>query len=259
MLAAPEGYDYIEFDASGQEFRWMAILSGDATMLDLCVEGEDPHSFMAAEIYHADYRVIQAEAAADEPVASAKRKGGKFANLSCQYRTGPKKLRVKARVDYDLQINIDEATQIWQTYRNTYRSVPEYWEQQIAKVRRLGYAETLAGRRVQVVGDWNGPLGWSMQSTSLNYPVQGTGGDQKYLALSVLRPYLTKHGIKFSFDLHDGLYFLSPKDKTERARVEMQWLLDNLPYKKAWGFTPPIPLPWDCKIGPTWGRLKGVK
>jgi hypothetical protein len=40
----------------------------------------------------------------------------------------------------------------------------------------------------------------------------------------------------------------------------MGYLLNNLPYKKAWGFTPPIPLPWDCKASDkSWGQLKEVK
>ena len=38
----------------------------------------------------------------------------------------------------------------------------------------------------------------------------------------------------------------------------MKPMLDNLPYESAWGFHPPIPLPFDCKAGKTWGSLKGV-
>jgi hypothetical protein len=33
----------------------------------------------------------------------------------------------------------------------------------------------------------------------------------------------------------------------------------QLPYREAWGFTPPIPLPWDCKYGGGWGALKEWK
>lgn len=46
ILVPPPGYDLIEFDAAGQEFRWMAIKSGDPVMLHLCAPGEDPHSYM---------------------------------------------------------------------------------------------------------------------------------------------------------------------------------------------------------------------
>jgi hypothetical protein len=47
--------------------------------------------------------------------------------------------------------------------------------------------------------------------------------------------------------------------KAARAQTEIKTVLDNLPYNKAWGFIPPIPLPWDCKLGTSWGQLKEVK
>jgi DNA polymerase I-like protein with 3'-5' exonuclease and polymerase domains len=115
--------------------------------------------------------------------------------------------------------------------------------------------ETFAGRRVQVKGDWNGDFAWKMESTAINYPIQGTGADQKYLALSVLKPYCLKHGIIFFLDYHDGLLLFVPERLAEKAAVEMKAKLDNLPYQKAWHFTPPVPLNWDAKIGSSWGDL----
>ena len=55
--------------------------------------------------------------------------------------------------------------------------------------------------------------------------------------------------------VHDGLHVWVPLAILQRAAVEMKWLLDNLPYAKAWGFTPPVPLPWECKTGTSWGDL----
>jgi len=259
VLIAPPGYDMLEFDAAGQEFRWMAIQSGDATMLKLCLPGEDPHSYMGSSIYSCDYReLIQLNKAGDKD-AKHKRKLGKLANLSLQYRTSAPRLLVKARVDYDLDMKLQEAQFIHGTYPQVYRGVPKYWQRQPEKCRRLGYAETLGGSRVQLNGDWQGSLKWALESTSINYPVQGTGGDQKYLAISVLKDYMVGVGGRMVLDLHDGLYWFVPKDKSMKALHDCKWLLDNLPYKKAWNFDPPIPLPWDAKIGPSWGLLEEVK
>jgi DNA polymerase I-like protein with 3'-5' exonuclease and polymerase domains len=112
---------------------------------------------------------------------------------------------------------------------------------------------------VAVRGDWGGSTGWSLESTAINYPIQGTGADQKYLALAVLRPYMVREGIYFAWELHDGLYFYVPEKKAAKAQADIKCLLDNLPYKKAWGFAPPVPMPWDCKVGESWGQLKEVK
>lgn len=256
IIVPPPGYTLMEFDAAGQEFRWMAIASGDETMLELCQPGEDPHGFMGARIRHMDYRELVQKVHDGDKDAKDGRQLGKVANLSLQYRTSAKKLRVVARVQYNIPMELPEAEKIHTTYQSTYTKVPGYWRNQIALTKRLGYVETFAGRRVQVVGNWSGTQGWSMESTAINYRIQGTGGDQKYLALSVLKPYIAKIGAVFAWELHDGLYLYVPHAQVERAATEIPWLLANLPYQRAWGFTPPIPLPWDVKWGQSWGELK---
>ena len=256
ILAAPPGYTLLEADAAGQEYRWMAIAAKDPTMLGLCEPGEDPHSFMGASINHIDYRDLIRRFHAAEAIAEVQRKGGKVANLSLQYRTSAKRLRVTARVQYDIAMELPEAQHIWKTYQLTYKMVPIYWDVQIAKTKRDGYVETFAGRRVQVKGNWDGEFGWSMASTSINFRIQGTGADQKYLALAVLKSYIHHIGAYFAFDLHDGIYFYVPDAVVEQAKERIKDLLDHLPYTRAWGFTPSVPLPWDIKAGPSWGHLK---
>jgi DNA polymerase-1 len=259
-IIPPPGYTLVEFDASGQEYRWMAIASGDETMLQLCLPGEDPHSFMGARIVGRDYQeLMRAIAAAEEQLAKDSRQLGKVGNLSLQYRTSARKLRSVARVQYNIPMELPEAQRIHRTYQLTYPKVPKYWEEQIALTKARGYVETFAGRRVGVTGNWDGEWGWSMGSTSINYRIQGTGADQKYLAMKAIKAYVTSVGGRFAWDLHDGLYFYIPDDKVARTIVDIKKILDNLPYKEAWGFSPPVPLPWDCKIGKSWGALKEHK
>lgn len=255
-LCAPDGYTLMEFDAAGQEFRWMAVASNDATMLGLCQPGEDPHGFMGAQIAGKDYRDTVAAVRAGEKEAKNSRQLGKVANLSLQYRTSAKKLRVVSRVQYGMDMNLAQAAHIHATYLASYPQVRQYWGRQINMTRQSGYVETFAGRRVKVVGEWDGDYGWSMGSTAINYRIQGTGADQKYLAMSLLRDYLPSVGGRFGWDLHDGIYMFIPTDKKDKAAHGIKALLDDMPYKKAWGFTPPVPLPWDCKHGLSWGALE---
>lgn len=258
-IKAPEGFTLMEFDAAGQEFRWMAIASGDHTMLQLCLPGEDPHSYMGAQIRSMRYEDLMALVRAEDEDASFKRQLGKVANLSLQYRTSAGKLRSVARVQYNIPMELPEAQLTHKTYAMTYRGVPEYWARQISLTKQRGWVETLAGRRVEVKGSWAGRNGWSMGSTAINYRIQGTGADQKYLAMMVLQPYMTKIGARFAWDLHDGIYYFVPNEHVKRTAEVVPKILATLPYKKAWGVTPPIPLPWDCKIGGSWGTLKEIK
>lgn len=267
IIEPPEGYDLIELDFAGQEFRWMAVLSGDLTMLSLCDPGEDAHAFMAAKIVNGDYRHIQRMAGEDKAVKQ-QRYLGKVANLSLQYRTYPKTLMSVAAIQYDVKLTLEEARAIHATYLTTYRGVRAYWKRQIAFARANHYVETLAGRRVHLghpdtwkwededgtTQDWT----WGHESTAINFPIQGIGGDQKYLALLAARNYLPSVDGRFYMELHDGLFFVVPKDKSRRAVHDLKRLLSNLPYKRAWGVDLPIQFPVDAKIGPSWGELKEV-
>lgn len=255
IIIPPPGYTLMEFDAAGQEFRWMAIAANDPTMLQLCMPGEDMHAFMGSALVGKDYHHLMKAAKVKDSQEEKDRYLGKVANLSLQYRTSAKKLRSVARVQYGIPMELPEAQRTHQTYQRTYTQVPKYWANQIALVRACGYVETFDGRRVQVRGNWDGDRGWSMGSTAINYRIQGTGAGQKYLALKVLKTYLLEWGAKFAWDLHDGIYLWVPDDMVRRVAMEARDVLNNLPYQDAWGFTPPIPMPWDCKAGKGWGAL----
>ncbi len=258
-IVAPPGYTIVEFDAAGQEFRWMALASGDLTMLALCQPGEDAHAFMGARIGRRDYKQFLVDLANKDGATKDLRQLGKVANLSLQYRTSAKKLRVVARVGYDIPMTLPQAEGIHGVYRSTYVKVPDYWDRQIQRTVRNGYVETFAGRRVQVKGDWNGKNGWSMASTAINYRIQGTGADQKYLALMVIRDYLSTIDARFFLDLHDGIYLLVPDRYAKTAATHIKGELDALPYAACWNYIPTVPLPWDVKMGKTWGTLQGFK
>jgi DNA polymerase-1 len=259
IVTAPEGYTLVEWDAAGQEYRWVAIESGDPVMLDLCLPGEDAHSYMAAQISQISYDLQRRLIKEGDVTAKRMRQAGKVGNLSCQYRIGAPSLLTRARVDYELDWQLEDATQVYNTYHGTYVEVKMWWKRKISIARQRGYAETLAGRRVLLEGDWgNRDKSWQLESSAINFPIQGVGADQKYLAMACIKPLLTRYDGKFYFELHDGLYAIFPNKVAEKAALEGRKILSNLPYAKAWGFTPPIPLPWDLKMGLNWGDLKEV-
>ena len=263
LIMAPEGFLLAEFDYDGQEFRWMAVGSGDETMLSLCAPGEDPHSYMGAQVAQRNYRELVAAYKEDEELAQLQRKLGKFDNLSFQYRIGSKAATTKARVDFELDVTEDEIKAQLAVYKQTYpgvggypyQRIGGYWAAQIAKCKRLGYAETFAGRRVQLKGNWVGRTAWPLESSAINYPIQGTGGDQKYLALAVARNNLAEFGGYFYYELHDGLFFIFPKAKAQVACEVLQAKLSNLPYKQAWGLDLPVAFPVSGQVGHNWGDL----
>lgn len=266
LIRVPDGFTVAELDFAGQEFRWMAVASGDERMLELCQPGEDAHSYMGAQIAGVDYHELIRLVKEGDEHAALQRKFGKLANLSFQYRIGSKSALTKARTDYELNVTEEQIKQFLSTYKSTYVGVSGgpsgkggYWTNQVSKCRMLGYAETFAGRRVQLKGNWTGRDAWAMESTAINYPIQGSGACQKYLALAVARNLLPKYGGYFYFELHDGLFFIFPTAVARAAAEEFHKVLSNLPYKKAWGVDLPIKFPVDCKISDlSWGDLKDL-
>lgn len=260
IITPPPGYKLAEFDAANQEYRFMAIQSGDPVMLQMCQPGEDGHGFMGAQIGRVSYDDLRA-AVHDETSPFYKeakqfRQFGKVANLSFSYRVGVEKATVTARVQHGLDVDEPFVAKMKRTYLRSYRRVEPYWNEAIARARARGFAESLGGRRVQLKGNWSGRNSWSMESTAINFPIQATGADQKYLAIAMLKPVMVKWGVIFAWELHDGLYFYIPEAVWESAMAEIYAVLQALPYKKAWDFSSPIPLPFDAKVGDSWGTLK---
>jgi DNA polymerase I-like protein with 3'-5' exonuclease and polymerase domains len=267
LIKPPPGYLLTEFDFAGQEFRWMAVASLDETMLSLCAPGEDAHSYMGAQIAQRSYKELIRLSHDGDKEAANDRKCGKFCNLSYQYRVSARTATLKAIVDYEMVVDETFIKQTQAIYKKSYpgvggqphQRVGGYWASQIAKCKQLGYAETFAGRRVQLKGDWVGKTAWPLESTAINYPIQGTGGDQKYLALAVARNLLPQFGGYFYYELHDGLFFIFPEDKAIAASEVFLQELSNLPYEKAWGVKLPIQFPVDAKIGVSWGDLTDLE
>lgn len=191
---------------------------------------------------------------------------------NCQYRTSASTLERVARVQYGLRLTPQQARAIHGTYRTTYPYVPMYWKRQIELARQRGWVETIAGRRVHVgtEASWTGvrevkgeyvPFDntWGCESTAINFPIQGSGAEQKYLGLMALRNLLAKYDGRLYYEMHDGLTVVCPDRYAEKLVHEGKHLLSNLPYKKAWGVDFPIQFPVDAKMGKSWGSMKEVE
>ena len=254
ILRAPEEFLLAEFDAAGQEMRLMADVSQDETMLKIFNDGIDGHALMGASIEGVEWEWVHAEQDND-PKAKAIRNLGKFANLSNQYRIGVATLRVRALTQYGLNLSEYKTAQIKDRYMKTYRGVPHYWKSAVRSAEQLGYCETMGHRRIVL----NNLSKYEQQQTAINFKIQGTGGDMKELAIAELLPEFNTDVI-YAWDLHDALFLYIRDDERAVATVKrIRNKLDNLPYHRAWGWTPSVALPWDAKLGKTWGSLKGVE
>lgn len=256
LIKPRPGYKMVEFDASGQESRLMCIHSNDAQMMQIFQNNLDFHSATGARISGLSYEAfMKGKAEGNSAIVGAQglRYAGKFLNLSQNFRVGAKKMRIQARVQYNIIIDFMKA-QGWQTtWKQSYPGVQQYWKDAIAKAKLAGYAETLAGRRFRLIY-WGKEDRWSTESSAIMMPIQGSGADQKDLAIQQINKLFPE--FEFMIDLHDGLFYEVKQEVTTERILECREMLNNLDYEKWWGFKSPIPLLWDASVGSRWSTLK---
>lgn len=260
LIGAPPGYRLVEFDASGQEDRLMALESQDPMLLKIFRDDMDIHVYTASGITGRGYdELMQLKAAGDEWLVGGKgmRQAGKVTNHSNKYRIGRAKMRITAKVDYGLDITLDEAGRWQRGFKRSFTGIPKYWGNAASKAKAKGYAETIAGRTFLTPENFfAGKDLWSTESSSINFPIQGGGADMKELAIAVMHEKFPE--ALFAIDMHDGLFFYVPIGTPIAMLKEMQWTLDNLDYAGEWDYEPSIPLIWDGEFGDDWGHMNDL-
>lgn len=248
FLTAPEGMYVFETDAASQESRIMGIWSGDPEIIRIFNEGMNFHSYMAARIYGRSYEEFQLAYEREDPATIEQRQFGKLTNLSCNFRIGGKKLAHKAFIDYDTYMAESDGRMLTKTFTNSYVRVPDYWKAIIAFAKEHGYTYTLAQRRYKVGNYLQGSDAWKVEGTVISHPIQGTGADMFYAAVSQVREAI------LMTTLHDGLFW------AVREEAEAKDIVDRLnatPYDELWGVKLPIPLLYEeSKLGLNFSDVK---
>jgi DNA polymerase I-like protein with 3'-5' exonuclease and polymerase domains len=259
VICAPDGWLLVECDFATQESRLICDWSGDPVLYDIFTSGKDLHSYMASIIAEDEYENILDRLEQKDEHTKEMRYLAKVVNLSCQYRTGWKKLIDVGRTQYDVIFDERTAQKLHRLYRDTYTHIPIYWDTAITAGKTNGYAETRGGRRV-FIDDWSRAKCWESESTAINFPIQGTGADMKCLGIALTDPIAYDAGGHYLLDLHDALFFLMPDTSAGmEAAVKIQYTLSNLPYEEYYNWSPRVKLPVDLKVGKAWGSLKEIK
>lgn len=143
MFTVPEGYCLIGSDFSQQEVRLMAAMSQDENMIEAYKNNRDIYAWVASMIYKMPYE----ECKEFRPDGTLNDEGKKRRNhtkaivLGINYSKGVKSIAE------DLKITEQEAQNIYDTFLNSFPKVKDFIKNTQAKVAKLGFTETLFGRR----------------------------------------------------------------------------------------------------------------
>jgi len=116
-ILAPYGYMIIDSDSSQIEARTLAWLAGQDDLVEAFDRGEDVYKIMASAIY----------GKAVEDITKDERFVGKTTILGAGYGMGAAKFKAQLKT-FGVEITLEEAQRIIDTYRATYPKIPLLWK-----------------------------------------------------------------------------------------------------------------------------------
>jgi len=272
-LTAPPGFVVVAVDSSQIEARHVAWLSGCSHLVQAFAEGRDVYSEFASIVF-------------GFPVTKKnipERFIGKQSILGLGYGLGDEKFTRSIpvmslnQIGQQIMLEPEEGLRIVQTYRRTYREIPQTW-----KVLNNLIALSLAGGKQLDFGPVKLKRGEILLPSGLSlyyhdlYQADGNwlftyGGKIKRLyggallenisqslarivimdAAIRIRRRLDKYSIRLALQVHDELVYVVPE---KVAPVVRQIVLEEMNRRPVWG--PDLPLASEAGIGPNYGEAK---
>ena len=135
-IQAPQGYMMIDSDSSQIEARTLAWLAGQDDLVEAFERGEDVYKIMASAIYGKPVSEITKD----------ERFVGKTTILGAGYGMGAAKFQKQLK-NFGVEIEVEEAKRIVDTYRSTYPKITALWRKAAESLKAvLENQQTTLGR-----------------------------------------------------------------------------------------------------------------
>jgi DNA polymerase-1 len=232
-FVAEEGHQLVSADYSQIELRLLAHIAEDPVLIDAFQHDEDIHSRTAGEIF----------GVSPKEVTSDQRRVAKTVNFGIAYGLSPYGLSSR------LSIPESEARDIIERYFTRYAGIRRYLEETVERARKVGYVETLDGRR-RLMGDLlskNRNVAQAAERAAINMPIQGTAADLIKKAMLAANAALAKQGLKarMLLQVHDELLFETPDAEVEAVKALARQSMGSVVTLK-------VPLKVDVGAGRSW-------
>lgn len=205
-LGAPPGWTLVHGDMSMLELRVMEVVSND-TFLFNGIKTGDPYSGDAKAYFGlpADMDVKKLKPKA--------RTAAKIIRLACQYNAGLTAVYTQV-LKQDRTAQFHDVKMLFNQFRSTNKGIVAYWEEEHARVEKLGYSESrLMGRR-RYYPQMPPP------TETANYPIQSTAADMMNQMTIALDRRLAKEvpDAAIIIQLHDALDIECREKDAEKVR-----------------------------------------
>jgi DNA polymerase-1 len=235
-IIAPSGAYLLSADYSQIDLRILAHLSQDPGLIAAFAQDEDIHASTASKLFGVPR----------DEVTPEMRRNAKTVNFGVIYGMS----------DYGLEqatnLTREEASQFIALYFEQYPKVKEYLEATKEQARKLGYVQTVLGRRrfLPEINSSNRMVREAAERMAINAPVQGSSADIIKIAMINLYRGMEKRNLKSKMllQIHDELLFEVPEEEVERMKSLVAELMPR-------AFQLCVPLKIDIKMGRNWGEI----
>lgn len=239
-FVAEQGNVLLSVDYSQVELRLVAVMSGDAAMLDAFKQGKDIHSATAAAILNKPI----------EEVTKDERRHAKSVNFGLIY--GMSAFGLTRTTD----LTLGEAERFVQKYFEQFPGIKKYLDNIKELAAKQGYITTMLGRRryfPALKGMMNAQMRQREEREAINSPIQGTAADIMKIAMIKLPEALkaANANAKMLLQVHDEILFECPESELELVAKVARDTMEN-------AFPLDVALETEARVGVNWGELKVI-
>ncbi len=240
---APAGHKLMAVDYSQIELRILAHITGDAPLVDAFSAGEDVHATTAARLFNVDVKDVDGEM----------RRKAKMTNYAIAYGVSGFGLAKQLGTG-----NAAEAKEFIDRYFEGLPGVKKYIDDTLETAKKVGYVETLMGRRrpVPEINSNRFQEKSAAERTAINHPIQGTSADVMKLAMLAIQAEMREKNYQSSMTMqvHDELVFEVAEDELDAMKEMVARLMCEVPAREL-GLK--VPLAVDVGVGSNWDNAKG--
>ena len=235
FVALEPGSKFLSADYSQIELRLLAHLSGDEHLVHAFCSGADFHASTASRVFGVPVEEVT-------PEMRSRAKAVNFGIVYGQQAFG---------LSQSLHILFGEARDMIDRYFEAYPGVRAYLDEAVARAKKLGYAETMFGRKRHIpeLHASNANQRGFGERTAMNHPMQGSAADIIKLAMRRVQERLMSEGFaaRLLVQVHDELDFSVPEGEVEALSKMVREVMEGAADLK-------VPLVADVKAADTWAE-----
>ncbi len=237
-FVSPKGKKLLCVDYSQIELRIIAHISGDKVMTAIFRKADqDVHTATAAKVYGVK----------ESEVTPSMRRNAKAVNFGIIYGVSPHGLKQSTGMSRE------EAHDFIEKYFLIHEGIKKYTEEIIEVAKKVGYVETLFGRRryLPEINSNNFVVRGQAERMALNMPIQGTAADLIKLAMIEIAEVLSQISseTKMLLQVHDELVFEVPEADLEKVTDFICNKMDNV-------IKLSVPIQAVAETGVSWAECK---